>query len=479
MTTDSQGPRRSSGIRLPLWALGILLVLGVLLLAASSVWLFRTVRDIAASPGLVEAPEFDAAADSNGSTVQAPIVTAEGGVEAPVVANPEPIAPWSGTERINLLFMGVDLRCDEEGPTHSDTLMVVSLDPVSRSAGILSLPRDLWVPIPGYGSNRINQAYFNGQAYDLPGGGAQLAADTVEGFLGIPIDYYLTVDFQAFVEVVDLLGGIMINAPEAINDPTYPDACYGYDPFNLPAGQYRMDGQTALKYARTRATLGGDVDRAARQQEVVLALRNQATQLDNLPQLIVSAPQLWRSFQDNVNTNLSLEQMLQLGQLARELPPENIRNVVIDYNYVEPSTTPDGQQVLIPIMSSIRQLRDDLFAPPAVPTPQIEANPERIEDEGARVAIYNGTATFGLASTTQDLLRQEGVNVTEIGNADSSTYSATQIIDYGSHPGTVRFLVQRMGIPPLNASTGVNPAGDYDVLVILGQDWNDKLNPTQ
>lgn len=454
-------------------------MLGVLLLAASSVWLFRTVRDIAASPGLVEAPEFDAAADSNGSTVQAPIVTAEGGIEAPVVANPEPIAPWSGTERINLLFMGVDLRCDEEGPTHSDTLMVVSLDPVSRSAGILSLPRDLWVPIPGYGSNRINQAYFNGQAYDLPGGGAQLAADTVEGFLGIPIDYYLTVDFQAFVEVVDLLGGIMINAPEAINDPTYPDACYGYDPFNLPAGQYRMDGQTALKYARTRATLGGDVDRAARQQEVVLALRNQATQLDNLPQLIVSAPQLWRSFQDNVNTNLSLEQMLQLGQLARELPPENIRNVVIDYNYVEPSTTPDGQQVLIPIMSSIRQLRDDLFAPPAVPTPQIEANPERIEDEGARVAIYNGTATFGLASTTQDLLRQEGVNVTEIGNADSSTYSATQIIDYGSHPGTVRFLVQRMGIPPLNASTGVNPAGDYDVLVILGQDWNDKLNPTQ
>lgn len=454
-------------------------MLGVLLLAASSVWLFRTVRDIAASPGLVEAPEFDPALDAGSGPVQAPIVTAEGGAEAPAVANLEPIAPWSGTERINLLFMGVDLRCDEEGPTHSDTLMVVSVDPLSKSAAILSLPRDLWVSIPGYGVNRINQAYFNGQAYDLPGGGAQLAVDTVEGFLGERIDYYLTVDFQAFVEVVDLLGGIMINVPEAINDPTYPDACYGYDPFNLPAGQYRMDGQTALKYARTRATLGGDVDRAARQQEVVLALRNQATQLDNLPQLLVSAPQLWRSFQDNVDTNLGLDEILQLGQLARELPPENIRNVVIDYNYVEPSITPDGQQVLVPIMSSIRQLREEMFAPPAVPTPQIEANPATLEDEGARVALYNGTATFGLASETQDRLRQEGVNVTEIGNADSSTYSATQIIDYGSHPGTVRFLVQLMGIPPLNASTGINPAGDYDVLVILGQDWNDKLNSSE
>lgn len=479
MTTDSKGPRRSSGIRLPLWALGLLLLLGVLLLTASSIWLFRTVRDIAASPGVVDAPSFDPALDPGSGPAQAPVVTAERNSEELPLADPEPIEPWSGTEQVNVLLMGVDLRCDEEGPTHSDTIMVATIDPVSKSAAILSIPRDLWVDIPGYGRNRINQAYFNGQAYEYPGGGAQLAAETVETLLGVPIDYYVTVDFQAFIDVVDLLGGIVVDVPETINDPSYPDACYGYDPFNLPAGQYRLDGQTALKYARTRATFGGDVDRAARQQQVILALRTQATQLDTLPQLLVRAPQLWQSFQANVNTNLSLEQMLQLAQLARELPGNNIRNVVLDYDYVFPETTADGQQVLIPNREEIRRLRDELFAPPPVPTPQIEALPERMIAEGARVAIYNGTATFGLASTTEDLLRQEGVNVSEIGNADSSTYSATQIIDYGSHPDTVRYLIQRMGIPPLNASTGTNPAGDFDVLVILGRDWDRTLNPTQ
>ncbi|MEZ4519812.1 MAG: LCP family protein [Chloroflexota bacterium] len=202
------------------------------------------------------------------------------------------VEPWSGTEQVNILLMGVDLRCDEDGPTHSDTIMLASIDPVSKRVSVLSLPRDLWVEIPGYGVGRINQAYFDGQAYDYPGGGAQLAAETVENFIGVPVDYYITVDFQAFVDIVDLLGGIVVDVPESIDDPDYPDNCYGYDPFFIEAGRHRLDGATALKYARTRATFGDDVDRAGRQQQVILALRDQATELSNLPQLLLRAPQL-------------------------------------------------------------------------------------------------------------------------------------------------------------------------------------------
>jgi hypothetical protein len=281
----------------------------------------------------------------------------------------------------------------------------------------------------------------------------------------------VTVDFQAFVEFVDLMGGIVVEVPERIDDPSYPDNCYGYDPFTIEPGLQRLDGQTALKYARTRATFGGDVDRAGRQQQVILAIRDQVSQLNNLPQLLLSVPQLWSSLQDNVTTNLDLDEILQLGRLGLDIPMENVQTVVLNYDYVYPETTPDGQQVLVPDRERIRALRDQVFAPAPIPTPVIEALPENMIAEGARVAIYNGTPVFGLASETQTILQDLDVNVTEVGNADASTYSSTQVIDYGSHPNTVQYLVQKMNIPPLNVSSGTNPAGDFDVLVILGSDW--------
>ena len=183
------------------------------------------------------------------------------------------------------------------------------------------------------------------------------------------------------------------------------------------------------------------------------------------------APQLWQSYQEHVTTNLSFDEALQLANFVRTMPRENIRNVVLDYSYVYNDTTFDGQQVLVPVREKVRVLRDEVFAPPVVPTPVLEALPTAITVEDARVAVFNGTPTFGLASDTQAYLLSRDVNVTEIGNADSATYSATQIIDYGSHPGTVQYLVQLMNVPPLNVSTGVNPAGEFDVLVILGSDW--------
>lgn len=470
MSTDSRGPRRNSGIRLPVWALAVLLGLGLLLLILSSVWLFRTVRGLASVSDNVGVDFNPSAGQQTGGQTSPEVSAGTAPAQSGGVA-PETIPDWTGVERVNVLLLGVDLRCDEEGPTHSDTIIVATVDPVSRSASLLSLPRDLWVEIPNFGVNRINQAYFLGQAYELPGGGPALAVETVEAFLGVPIDHYVAVDFKAFVDFVDLMGGIVVDVPERIEDPTYPDSCYGYDPFVIDAGRQRLDGATALKYARTRATFGGDVDRAGRQQQVIMAVRDQATQLDTLPQLLLNAPQLWQSFQTNVSTDLQLDQALQLANLVRTIPGENMRNVVLDYSYVYNDTTFDGQQVLVPLRDEVRALRDELFAPAAVPTPVIEALPTAISVEDARVAIYNGTPTFGLAAETQEFLRRNNVTVTEIGNADSATYSTTQIIDYGSHPGTVQYLIRLMNIPPLNVSTGTNPVGDFDVLVILGTDW--------
>jgi LCP family protein required for cell wall assembly len=469
MATNSRRRQRISGQRLPLWALGVLVLVAVIFLVASSIWLYRTVQSFVPAVEVTD-PQFSAAVESNvagetnGDSPSAP-------VEAEAAVEPPDIQPWSGEGRVNFLLMGVDRRCEEEGPNHTDSMMVVTVDPLSKSAAMLSIPRDLWVEIPDFGVDRINQAYYFGQVYEVPGGGPALAIETVEAFLGVPLHYYVTVDFNAFVEVVDLIGGIVVNVPEAIDDPTYPDSCYGYEPFQIAAGQHRLDGATALKYARTRATFGGDVDRAARQQQVLMAAREQMVQLDMVPQLLLRAPQLWQTLEDNVRTNLTLEETLQLALLAQDIDPQNIRSAVLDFNYVYNETTPDGRQVLVPVRDKIRTLRDELFAPAAIPTPAIDALPELMMEEGARVAIFNGTDRIGFAAETQLYLERFDVNISEIGNADSAGYNSTQIIDYGSHPNTVRFLVQTMHIPPLNVSNSSNPDGDYDVLVILGNDW--------
>jgi hypothetical protein len=289
--------------------------------------------------------------------------------------------------------------------------------------------------------------------------------------LGIKIDYYATVNFDAFVELVDEVGGISITVPEAIEDDSYPDNCYGYDPFYIEAGQHELDGQTALKYARTRATFGGDVDRAARQQQVILAVQDKILSLNMAPQLLTKAPELWQIFQDNVETNVSLNEALQLALLAQDVPRENIRTEVLDYEYVYNEVTPDGQAVLVPVRDKIRELRDQVFTAPTIPTPVIEDLPILMDEEEARVALHNGTQIFGLAGATRDYLMANDVNVVEIGNADSSEYGSTQVIDFGSHPGTTRYLTQLLNVPPLNISNSTQPAGDYDILVIIGADW--------
>jgi LCP family protein required for cell wall assembly len=455
-----------------------LLGLGIIiLLIGSSVWLYQTVQATVSSLEVIN-PDFANQSSSNVDAVQAlpapsssDTSTDQGNNDPAPILSTDAFRRWEGKSRVSILLMGIDQRCEEDGPTHTDSMMVLTIDPVGLSAAVLSLPRDLWVEIPDFGVDRINQANYLGEIYEYPGGGQALAVQTVETLLGVPIDYYVAVNFDAFVEVVDLIGGINIDVPEAIDDPDYPDRCYGYDPFSIEAGEQQLDGEATLKYARTRATFGGDVDRAARQQAVILAVREQVFNLNSLPQLIAQAPQLWQTSQENVRTNMTLDEAIQLALLAQDIPRDSIRTAVLNYDYVYNETTPDGRQVLVPVRENIRQLRDQLFVPPAIPTPVIENLPALMATEQARVAVQNGTAEFGLAASTQEYLQSFGIDVVEIGNADTSAYLTSQIITYGSYPNTSRYLTQLMHVPPLNVSSGTNPDGDYDILIIIGNDW--------
>lgn len=257
-------------------------------------------------------------------------------------------AAWEGDERVNILLMGIDRRPGEAFVSRTDSIMVVSVDPADESMAILSIPRDLYVLIPGYGEDRINTAFVYGSRTDAVAdyvGGATLAMQTISYNLDIPIHHFVLVDFGAFTRTVDLLGGLDINVPYAIDDPLYPDMDYGYDPLYIDAGLHHFDGAAALKYARTRHA-DSDFNRAARQQQLLLAARQKAISL-GVTDMLLKAPALYREIEQGVRTDLSLEQLIRLATTLSGMPGESIRNEVLDQNYVTSYRTPGGASVLL------------------------------------------------------------------------------------------------------------------------------------
>lgn len=280
-----------------------------------------------------------------------------GGWSLPGVArkeNPSLLPQWGGKERVNILVLGTD-RCQEgERAVRSDVIMVVSLDPVARRAVVLSIPRDLWVPIPGYGESRINTAYFYGELFES--GGEALAAETVQTFLKIPIHHYIRLDFDGFQKVVDILGGVTIDVPAPIQDDMFPDDDYGYTSIYIPAGEQHMDGETLLKYVRTRHG-GNDFQRIKRQQQALRALAERAMSLDLLPRL----PELLNTLLDAVSTDLEPLEILALADLAQKIGVEGVEMRAIDETLTIPYVTWDGAQILLPDQEGIERLVEEIF----------------------------------------------------------------------------------------------------------------------
>jgi LCP family protein required for cell wall assembly len=273
------------------------------------------------------------------------------------------IRPWDGKERFTVLVMGMDKRPGEFGSAfRTDTLILISLDPRTNHVGMLSIPRDLFVDVPGYGLQRINTAYGAGEL-EGPGGGPRLAVQTVQYNFGIRVNDYVVVDFNAFTRVIDLIGGINVNVPYTINDPEYPDMNFGYDPFYITAGWHQMDGATALKYARSRHG-SDDIDRGQRQQQVLYAIRDKVLAYDMIPKLAAEAPALWSELRDGVQTGLALDQILQLAWWVKDIPSSNYTNAVLGWDYVIP-TNWQGKDILIPdrVSGKLIALMTEVFGP--------------------------------------------------------------------------------------------------------------------
>ena len=307
------------------------------------------------------------------------IVNAEGTPEVVLISPDDPaiqLPDWDKKDRINVLLLGVDRRDAGDVP-RADTIIVVTIDPLTKDVGMLSIPRDLLVTIPGYGQEKINAAYPLGMSSSLTGPG--LLRATIEYNFGIPIHYYAEVDFEGFVRIVDTLGGVVVDVPAPIKDDEYPGEDYNYTRIYFAPGLQHMDGRTALRYVRTRHD-DNDFSRGYRQQQVLRALREQGLRLD----LLRKAPQLVDALADTVRTDLSPQQVLALAKLGSEIPRERIRS----FTLLEATTSywePGQPFYLIPNWPAIQAILDEMF-PPREGQPRPRVRPTTVAPPAQPVA---------------------------------------------------------------------------------------------
>src|SRR2546426_464282 len=278
------------------------------------------------------------------------------GVPAPAHAPP----PLGSKQRINILLLGSDNdQKFQQNALLSQTMIVVSVDPAHHQVALLSLPRDLWVDIPGHGIGKIDLAYARG--------GASLARATVEKAFGIPIHYYAWIGLKGLVRVVDRVGGIDVDVVRPVLDDNYPndfnDSGYGTERVYLAAGPQHLDGRHALQYVRSpHGDLLSDFGRSIRQQQVLLALRQRAEGMD----LVTALPAFAKDLNGHVKTDLDLVRVTQLGLFMRGLGKDDVRQAYIT-PYVRDATSPDGQQILLADWPAVNRYLRQLFGGDLLP----------------------------------------------------------------------------------------------------------------
>lgn len=349
-------------------------------------------------------------------------------------------ALWLTPTRESVLVMGSDARPDElkRGEAgRTDTLLLVVADRATPRLALLSVPRDLWVAIPGHGEERINAAF------EL--GGSQTAIQTVSNVLGQRVDRYVLIGLQGVRDVVDAVGGVDITVPQAIHDATYPTDDYGYQTVDIPAGRQHMDGDTALKYARTRHQ-DNDFARIARQQQVVGAIRSAMMNPVNWPRI----PSVMLAVIGAIKTDVSPLDAIAIGAAILRNPGDPDR-LVIDTSLAREVTGVDDAYLL--------EARPELK--PAVARFLGGASSTSVE-------VLNGAGVAGLAARTADKLSQSGYIIASVGDAPKQQPQTTLLAKPSARSAADQ-IAGTLGIPTGRVSTNSN-LSTADVQIVLGSD---------
>jgi LCP family protein required for cell wall assembly len=273
---------------------------------------------------------------------------------------PTPAPPPSGGP-ITVLLLGSDRRPGETGPPRTDAIIVAHIDPQHGRVALLSLPRDLWVEIPGYGAARINAAHVWGITYNDPESGMGLARRTVSNLLGIPVDNTMLVDFEGFIGAIDALGGVEVDVPKELYDASFPTMDYGYTVAHFLPGTQHMDGATALMYSRIRHP-DSDFARMRRQQAVLVGVLSHL-RVQNALASLKSLEDLTTALRGYVQTDIPEDRLIGLAWALRNLDPANVEHYVLDENMVSFGIGAD-QYAEVAIPGSVEALAQQLTGSP-------------------------------------------------------------------------------------------------------------------
>ncbi len=375
---------------------------------------------------------------------------------------------------INLLLLGRDT--DRESTSYrTDVMIIVSVNTAANAVTLLTLPRDLFVYVPGWTMNRLNTAALHGDVIGYPGGGVALLEQTILYNFGIPLHGWARIDFNGFKQVIDVLGGVDVPVSCAMQDWRLINP---YDPavdvqnadnwhlYTVETGLQHMDGDLALWYARSRKR-SSDFDRSRRQHQVLRAMLEKGLQLNMLPK----APELYQQYVQIVDTDLGIGDVLQFVPLAANLERARIKSRFIGRDQVWSWTTPQGAAVLLPDRAAITALLAEAFQPPPDNT---------LARGGPAVEIWNGTANPAWDALAADNLAWAGI-APVLGRADRNDYAATVLYDFTTSPkGSIRADLQQLfNVADANVIAVPDPNAPQPYRVILGADFNSCVRPAQ
>ncbi len=364
-------------------------------------------------------------------------------------AAPTP-AEFTGTERLNVLVMGLDVRAGTRPSEtlNTDTVIVLSLDPINKTASMVSIPRDLFVDLPGQGQDKINAAYAIG--------GPDLSRRAVEKLLGIPIQSYAIVDFVAFTKILDTLGGVVVDVQRPIRDEAYPTADSGIERLSILPGPQLMDGSRALRFSRSRHD-SNDFSRAKRQQEVILALRDRIVQGNMLFRL----PAILEQVGTAVETNFDPANIVTVARFGSGLDPGAIRSeVLVPCGGAEPrcelrEQIDENGYFLFPDKAKVRDLVAEVFYDP------------KVRQEGARIEVRGAGSRRGTAASVADRLEARAFGI--MGVTEGASARSAILLRSASKRYTATALAQQLGLQVVDAPATETSAAD--IVVLIGGDF--------
>lgn len=354
-------------------------------------------------------------------------------------------------DQINILLLGMGGK-KHEGGYLTDTIILASLKPSTKQVAMLSIPRDLNIAVEGMGYQKINAINAFAER-KKEGSGGEAVSQALSDVLDIPIHYYMRVDFEAFVNIVDLLGGVEVEVENTLEDYHYPiagqennDDYYSrFEHLYIEKGWQKMDGSLALKYARSRyasGVEGSDFARAKRQQKIIQAVKDKLLKTENIfkPSVISG---LINEFNESLSFNLKIWEGIKLWQMFKDVGSESISNYVLDdgpSGLLVAGRSEVGAYILSPRsgdFTEIRYLINNFFPKEE----QVKAiNSE--SKQSAKIEIKNGTWLNGLASQTAIDLEKKNFEVLKISNCSRRDFLATVIYDltYGGKNEALKYL---------------------------------------